>query len=491
METDPDWAPSLHLGHTGFARRGKRQQQKRNSLQTAEMDAYQSDDNDQPHTEEEAHVESGQVCTEGDPGESGQENTTHNTSQDVADSECNLCLLRRSEVNRLLEENGSLWRELDESRMSDSFFGDDDDDKVKYYTGLPGKRAGVWERRERPAEEDTSCEEAASITNDHDYAAAPVVDLASDENKALRSEIDQLRKQVQTLHLKQRFGLHRFSGSDRDIRFFTRFGSYDLLMRFWTLIEPAVPSMVSVTQAQRGNFTESTLPARDLADRYGVHQSTVSRIITTWSHFLYTVLGSVRTWIPEEKIRENLPAEFKDYADTTVILDCIELRCQCPTSPLLQSEVFSAYTSHCTLKGLLGVAPHGAVTFISPLFAGSISDKQITRESGILSLLKPGMAIMVDRGFLVDDFVPCKIYRPAFLSGRSQMPACEVRETQAIARLRVHVERLIRRVKEHKFLDTEIPLRLFGNINQLYTVACLLTNYENGPLVKSWSKKPE
>ncbi|KAF4096010.1 hypothetical protein G5714_023613 [Onychostoma macrolepis] len=83
------------------------------------------------------------------------------------------------------------------------------------------------------------------------------------------------------------------------------------------------------------------------------------------------------------------------------------------------------------------------------------------------------------------------IYRPAFLSGRSQMSACEVRETQAIARLRVHVERLIRRVKEHKFFDTEIPLRLFGNINQLYTVACLLTNYENGPLVKAWAKKPE
>lgn len=129
---------------------------------------------------------------------------------------------------------------------------------------------------------------------------------------------------------------------------------------------------------------------RDLADRYGVHQSTVSRIITTWSNFLYTVLGSVRIWIP---------AEFKDYADTTVILDCTELRCQCPSSPLLQSEMFSAYKSHCTLKGLLGVAPHGAVTLISQLYAGSISDKQITRESGILSLLRPGMAIMVDPRF--------------------------------------------------------------------------------------------
>ncbi|XP_023813354.1 uncharacterized protein LOC111947752 isoform X1 [Oryzias latipes] len=385
---------------------------------------------------------------------------------------------------------------------------------------LPTSRPGVWERRERPppmTEDDGDAGEKADIPMDHDYASASdpaVVDLALDDNMSLRDEILKLREHVEKLTMNQRFGIHRFAASDKDIRFFTRFASYDLLMRFWALIEPSLPNMVSVTQAQRGTFTEpsSTVTRflqpmdemfmflnylalgskqRDLADRYGVHQSTVSRIITTWSNFLYTVLGSVRIWIPEEKIRAHLPAEFKDYADTTVILDCTELRCQCPSSPLLQSEMFSAYKSHCTLKGLLGVAPHGAVTFISQLYAGSISDKQITRESGILSLLRPGMAIMVDRGFLVDDLVPCKIYRPAFLSGRSQMSACEVRETQAIARLRVHVERLIRRVKEHKFFDTEIPLRLFGNINQLYTVACLLTNYENGPLVKAWAKKPE
>ncbi|KAF7650637.1 hypothetical protein LDENG_00122910, partial [Lucifuga dentata] len=59
-----------------------------------------------------------------------------NTSQEVAQTECKLCVLRRAKVNRLLEENRELRRELDEHRMSDGFFGDDDD-KVKYYTGLP------------------------------------------------------------------------------------------------------------------------------------------------------------------------------------------------------------------------------------------------------------------------------------------------------------------------------------------------------------------
>ncbi|XP_050928033.1 uncharacterized protein LOC108900981 [Lates calcarifer] len=381
------------------------------------------------------------------------------------------------------------------------------------YSSVPPTRAEV-----RPMETDTVGGKANANTavRDHDYASAPdpaVVDLALQENATLKEVVLKLRKRVEKLAVKQRFGIHRFAGSDRDIRLFTRFASYDHLMRFWALIEPSLPLMVSVTNAQRGAFTEPSTTAthslqpidemflflnylalgseqQDLAERYGIQQSAVRQIITMWSNFLYIVLGSVKIWISEEKIMEHLPAEFKDYANTTVILVSTELRCQCPSSTLLKSEVFPVQKSHCTLKGLIGFAPHGAVTFISPLYAGCISEKQITRKSGILSLLRPGVAIMVDRGFPVDDLLLCKVYRPTFFSGRSQMSACEVRETQDIARLRVHIGCLIHQVKAHKFFDTEIPLWLFGSINQLYTVACLLTNYENVPLIKACEKKP-
>ncbi len=162
-----------------------------------------------------------------------------------------------------------------------------------------------------------------------------------------------------------------------------------------------------------------------------------------------------------------MPKEFQDYPDTQEVIDCTELRCQTPSSLLLQSEVFSSYKSHCTFKGLIDMSPHGAVTFVSSLYAGSISDKELLKQSGIVSLLKPDMAIMVDKGFLVDGCVPSKVYRPAYLSKREQMSADEVKKTQSIARLSVHVERLIRRVKQHKLFDTVIPLSITGSINQL------------------------
>lgn len=98
------------------------------------------------------------------------------------------------------------------------------------------------------------------------------------------------------------------------------------------------------------------------------------------------------------------------------------------------------------------------------------------------------MAIMVDKGFLISDCVKCKVYCPPLLSKVKQMPSHQVKETQAVARLRVHVERVIRRIKQNKLFDGVITLSRAVNISQLFTVACLLSNYQNKAVVKTWVK---
>ncbi|XP_056094376.1 uncharacterized protein LOC130101481 [Rhinichthys klamathensis goyatoka] len=229
------------------------------------------------------------------------------------------------------------------------------------------------------------------------------------------------------------------------------------------------------------------LHLRDLAKRFNIHTTTASRIITSWTHFLYYLLGSIRLWIPPEELKAHLPPEFALFPDTQVVLDCTEIFCQTPSSLLLHSEVYSPYKSHTTFKAMIGIAPHGPITFVSPLYAGSMSDREIFKQSGIAKLLTPEMAIMVDKGFLVDNLFSGKVYRPAFLARNKQMTKEDVQQTQSIARVRVHVERCIRRVKENKLFDKVIPLSVCGSIDQLFTVACLLVNYQNGPLVKAWA----
>jgi hypothetical protein len=93
---------------------------------------------------------------------------------------------------------------------------------------------------------------------------------------------------------------------------------------------------------------------------------------------------------------------------------------------------------------LVGVTPAGAVSFVSALYAGSISDKQITIESGLLDLLEAGDTVMADKGFLIQDLLSlreCSLVIPNFLSNKQQFTAAEAEENKVIANVRVHVER--------------------------------------------------
>lgn len=224
----------------------------------------------------------------------------------------------------------------------------------------------------------------------------------------------------------------------------------------------------------------------DLGVRFNISPSTVSRIILTWSNFLYTMLGQVPIWPTTAQIKDSMPECFKKiYPKTRVIVNCTEIKVQRPSSKVLNSEFYSAYKSHTTLKCLVGIAPHGVVTFVSSLYQGSISDKEITRRSGILSLIE-GDEVVADKGFLIQDLLEPKkatLTIPPFLSRTKylQFTSKEVTETQQIAYLRIHVEWAIRRIKEYQIFDKVLPLSLAGSVNQIWTICCLLTNFR-GPL---------
>ena len=197
------------------------------------------------------------------------------------------------------------------------------------------------------------------------------------------------------------------------------------------------------------------------------------------------MLSSIPVWASRTIIDSSMPQSFKDtYPSTRVVIDCTEIRVQTPSSKVLNSEIYSNYKSHSTFKSLVGISPSGAVTFVSRLYCGSISDKSITSQSGILDLIEHGDAVMADKGFLIEDLLLARnasLIIPPFLGPKGQFSKEEVDKTHAIARLRIHIERAIRRVKEYHIFDSPIALSLAGSINQIWTVCCLLTNFK-GPL---------
>ena len=151
----------------------------------------------------------------------------------------------------------------------------------------------------------------------------------------------------------------------------------------------------------------------DLARRFRVSEGTISTTFITWLNFLYIRLGTLKVWPHRRVILENMPKKFmEDYPNNIIIIDCTELKIQCPSSLVRQSQSYSNYKSTNTLKSLVGVDSKGGFMFVSQLYTGSISDKQIVTRSGFLEVLSrkkevselnDGDTIMADKGFDIEE----------------------------------------------------------------------------------------
>ena len=223
-----------------------------------------------------------------------------------------------------------------------------------------------------------------------------------------------------------------------------------------------------------------------LANLFGVSQSTISRLFTTYINYMYLKTGQVNIWPSRALVDKTMPDIFKEkYPNTRVIIDCTEIRCQMPSGLLLNSELFSSYKNHVTFKGLVGIAPNGATTFISQLYTGSISDREIVTRSGFLDLkFEDGDAVMADKGFTIEDLLPLGVSLniPPFLGENAQMSKEDVITTQQIASVRIHIERAINLIKNYHIWDGEVPLSLIGLLNQMWSVCAFLTNARD-PLI--------
>ena len=138
---------------------------------------------------------------------------------------------------------------------------------------------------------------------------------------------------------------------------------------------------------------------------------------------------------------------------------------------------FSLYKNHNTYKTLIGISPSGAITFVSKLFSGSISDKELTRQSGILNLLEAGD---LDKGFditklLIPQGVQLNI--PAFLRGTDQFSHKDLVQNRRIASLRIHVERAMEQIKNFQIFDRVLPATLTGIADRMFFVCCVLCNF--------------
>ncbi|PFX27783.1 putative RNA-directed DNA polymerase from transposon BS [Stylophora pistillata] len=161
-----------------------------------------------------------------------------------------------------------------------------------------------------------------------------------------------------------------------------------------------------------------------LANLFGVSHAKISRLFTTYINYVYLKTGQVNIWPSRALVDKTMPDIFKEKYPNT--------------------------------RGLVGIATNGAITFISQLYTGSISDREIVTRNGCLDLkFDKGDAVMADKGFTVEEILPLGVSLniPPFLGESAQMSKENEITTQQIASVRIHIERAISLIKNYHIWD--------------------------------------
>ena len=128
----------------------------------------------------------------------------------------------------------------------------------------------------------------------------------------------------------------------------------------------------------------------------------------------------------------------------------------------------------------------GSLSYISPSFGGSASDRFITKQCHIAEKISPGIIALVDRGFNVQDLFlsrQVKVVFPPFKCKKAQFSKEQVFKSKDIAKARIHIERAIGRMREFDLLKNELPLSLLDLADDIWTIAGAISNIQP-PLIK-------
>ena len=282
---------------------------------------------------------------------------------------------------------------------------------------------------------------------------------------------DKLDKMIETEHTGELptdfFDQDYFTNDDHKVSYYTGLMNREMLLSVFELVIP-FPGSKKDTYWRSFIITlmklRLNLGHQDLAYRLGIPISTVSRHFHEMLDIMATRLDFLIFWPDREELQKTMPLCFRPIYGSKVvaIIDCYEIKIERPSNLAARGSTWSQYKNSNTVKILIAIAPQGVTTFLSASWGGRVSDKQLTRDSGIIQKLLPGDIVLGDRGFdIAEDLamVQATLHIPAFTKGVSQLSPIDIQQTRKLANLRIHVERVIGATRQrYSILMSTLPI---------------------------------
>jgi hypothetical protein len=218
-----------------------------------------------------------------------------------------------------------------------------------------------------------------------------------------------------------------------------------------------------------------------LCDWFGISCASGSKIFITWILFLEKELKFLIKFATLSEMEGiSRPKCYEEMKNLRAIIDCTELYIDKPSRPSSQRNTYSQYKSRNTFKVLVSQSPLCHFNFVSNVYSGSISDKEIVQKSGFLDYLEEGDIVMADKGFNIQDLLAIqgvRLIAPPIMR-KDNVSACASTLTRRIATKRVHIERMIRKLKSFAILRKCLPLTFKGYISSIVKVVSSLVNLQ-------------
>lgn len=307
----------------------------------------------------------------------------------------------------------------------------------------------------------------------------------------LREENAKLKEELEKLSWSE-------STFKDDPKQFTYYTGLPTLAMFVVILQLINSSLDNVHVPKCSNFQKLILTCmklrhntsfKGLGYRFRIDARDASYIFKNVIVILYEIFPFVVHWPERESLRRRVPECFKKVygKKVAVIIDCFEIGCEKPATLRARAQTYSSYKGKNTAKYLIGITPHGFISHISDGYGGRVSDKHITENCGILDNLLPGDIVLADRGFTVYEMVAMKyasLNIPAFTQGAKQLHPIEIERTRKIAKVRIHVERVIGLLRnKYTILTHRVPVHFFKErhndkvlFDMIVRVCCIFIN---------------